>query len=225
MVRLTTVIRESIVKTLLTVTFFVAVIGGFSPTALMADTIDSAQSQIGFSSVSDFASGLSGAYKNVFLKLAEKVNIANNKKTSLKNRQDELQLLRVGFNSIKSDSSLSTQSFLGLSDADDSDIVASVIGQALVFPNPFRQSSDAGAELGYRLSKDMDMEIHIYNMFSQRILKRNFNSGVVGARKGYNKLHINRDTLDGELLSTGIYFYLLVHEGEVLSRGKMAVKP
>jgi len=217
--------KLSSVKTFITAALVAVVVCLFSPVPAFADDFDMDRSQIGFASVSDFASGLSGTYKNVFLKLAEKVNIANNKKSELKRRQDELQLLRVGFNSVKANSGVSAQAFLGLSGTDDDDMEAAVIGKALVFPNPFRQNSETGAELGYRLSKDMDLEVHIYNMFSQRILKRTFNSGVVGARKGYNKLNINQDTLDGEILSAGVYFYLLIHNGEVLSRGKMAVKP
>jgi hypothetical protein len=217
--------QNSSVKTFITTAMVAVAICLFSPVPALADTIDTTRSQIAFSSVSDFASGLSGTYKNVFLKLAEKVNIANNKKSALKRRQDELQLLRVGFNSIKPDSNISTQALLGMAGSEDDDIEPAVIGKALVFPNPFRQNSETGAELGYRLSKDMDLEIHVYNMFSQRILKRTFNAGVVGARKGYNKLNINQDTLDGEVLSAGVYFYLLIHNGKVLSRGKMAVKP
>lgn len=225
MVKTQKLVQISSVKTLFTAVLVAVGICLFSPVPVFADVIDSSRSQIAFSSVSDFASGLSGTYKNVFLKLAEKVNIANNKKSDLKRRQDELQLLRVGFNTIKSTSGLSAQSFIGLGATDDDEIEPAVIGKALVFPNPFRQNSTSGAELGYRLSKDMDLEIHIYNMFSQNILKRSFNAGVVGARKGYNKLSINEDTLDGEVLSAGIYFYLLVHNGKVLSKGKMAVKP
>ncbi|NQY73374.1 MAG: hypothetical protein HRT90_01280 [Candidatus Margulisbacteria bacterium] len=37
-----------------------------------------------------------------------------------------------------------------------------IIGEALVYPNPFKQRE--GGDIGYRLSNHMDIEIHIYNM-------------------------------------------------------------
>ena len=71
----------------------------------------------------------------------------------------------------------------------------------------------------------MEMEIQIYNMLAQRIFKQTFSEGTVGARRGENKLQINEDTLYGNMLSSGVYFYVLVHDGSVLAKGKMVVKP
>jgi hypothetical protein len=213
------------IRKIFTASVFFACACLFSPIPVFADSIDMTQSGINFNTVSDFASGLSGAYEDIFLQQKEKTNIANNNKSAANVVTDQLKLIRVGFSNIQTATGLSVLASEDLYEDEDADVVASVIGQALVYPNPFRQSSDFGAELGYRLSKDMDMQIHIYNMMSQLVLKRTFNAGSVGARKGYNKLQINKDTFDGRLLSSGVYFYLLVHDGDVLARGKMAVKP
>jgi hypothetical protein len=99
-----------------------------------------------------------------------------------------------------------------------------VLGRALFYPNPFKQSQKG--TLGYRLSKDMDVEVHIYDMKANRIFKNTFFAGAQGGREGYNKLHLDLDTFpESYKLSAGVYFYLLVHEGKVLSKGKVGIIP
>jgi hypothetical protein len=112
-------------------------------------------------------------------------------------------------------------------DEDDDDIVPAIIGEALVYPNPFRQSTTNGAELYYVLSKNMDLEIQVYNMLAQRVFKNTFIAGSKGAAKGENRLNINRESFGGSnnLLSSGIYFFVFIHNGKVLAKTKVAVKP
>ncbi len=209
----------------LTASVIIACVCVLSSVPVFADDIDLDQSSIGFNRVSDFASGLTGSYNSLFLQQTKKTNIANNNKGSDNLVSDQLKLISVGFSNSQRATGLSIVNEADLYQDEDEDSEASVIGQALVYPNPFRQNSDFGAELGYRLSKDMTLQVHMYNMFAQQVLKRTFNSGAEGARKGYNKLQINKDTFDGGLLSAGVYFYVLVHDGDILTRGKMVVKP
>ena len=176
-------------------------------------------SSISFNKLFDFATGLVDQYQS-FSDDDDIANITN--KDS--NTKDGLLLLGIGFSNVSSAGGLGTQA---LSEAgEDDDTPAQVIGEALVFPNPFRQSSTEGGRLGYELSKDMNTEIHVYNMLGKLIIKRMFEPGAKGGRKGYNGLRINNETFDeGYKLSAGVYFFLIINDGNVLSRGKMAVKP
>lgn len=108
------------------------------------------------------------------------------------------------------------------SDSDSEDTEAAVYGQPLVSPNPI--DLDEGGILGYELSKSMDMNLVFFNMRGRKIAEHFIVAGNVGARKNYNRV-----TLDSSLfyddLAAGVYFFLLVHDGAVLGRGKFAVKP
>jgi len=163
--------------------------------------------------VADFASGLFGKYSTLS---------RNSKRFNITNTEDSMRLLSVTFRGVRRHIGAPRDIFAYDADAD---IEPAVIGEALVYPNPFRQSTRKGGQLGYELSKNMSLVIHVYDMLGRQIVKRTFNAGAVGGRKGYNKLDINSETLNGHVLSAGVYFYLLIHEGTVLSRGKMAIKP
>ncbi len=148
------------------------------------------------------------------------------KKTSstlkLSENSNQLSVLSSGFNSVAQ----TMEEFEGIdSDEfdDDANVIPAVVGMALCYPNPFRQLD--GTQLGYRLSKNFDVEIHIYDMLANQIFKKVLPKGSIGAQKGYNKIRINIDTFDSYSLSAGVYFYLLIHDGEVLTKGKMAIIP
>lgn len=191
-----------------------------SSSSIYADSIDVSNSSLSLNTLRNFASGLVQSFNDM---------TNDNQKINLKNSKDQLMVLSFGFNNLQTSgatSALATADLEGL----NSDVLPEVIGKALCYPNPFRQSTAHGAQLGYRLSKDMNLEIHVYNMLAQLVAKQTFRSGAIGARQGYNKIQINHLTWSnndstGHLLSAGIYFYVLVHEGKVLSKGKMAVKP
>jgi len=136
---------------------------------------------------------------------------------------DELIVAEVGFSSTDQSAVLDISEVIDTTEDDNT--APAVIGDALVFPNPFRQSTNIGGVLGYELSKDLDIEIQIYNMFAQKVAQVSFNSGSHGGTKGYNRVQINKSALDGVELSAGVYFYLIINDGDVLARGKMGVKP
>ena len=123
---------------------------------------------------------------------------------NINNRRDNLILLGVKFQEFSTGLGDQGRSLNELKDM--SLVKPEVIGMPLVYPNPFRQSIVSGAVLSYALSKDFSFELHIYNMQAQRVFKQTFASGGMGARQGKNRLHINKESLGGYLLSSGVYF-------------------
>jgi hypothetical protein len=107
--------------------------------------------------------------------------------------------------------------------AEDALITAEILGKPLFYPNPFSISS--GAELGYKLSKNMDVEIRIYDIRANEVFRKTYGIATPGGFYGYNKVGFSSATFGGYNLSAGIYFFVLINEGKVLGRGKFAVKP
>jgi hypothetical protein len=102
--------------------------------------------------------------------------------------------------------------------------VAAIVGKPLAYPNPFRVSQ--GTEIGYDLTKDMDVEILVYNMFGNLVRQLYVFSGENGGRSDqYNRVSFDGRDAMGNHLGAGAYFYLIVSDGEVLGKGKMAVTP
>ena len=191
---------------------FVAFFGCFQPSVVFSsDLIKDIKSSFG--SLTDFSSGLTGVFKNLDRK---------NKIGNINNRRDDLILVGVKFQQFSS--GLTSNGAINKL-KDMSKVKPEIIGMPLVYPNPFRQSIEQGAVLSYSLSKDFSFEMHIYNMQAQRVFKQTFTSGGMGARQGKNLLQINKESLGGYLLSSGVYFYVFVYDQKVLSKGKFVVKP
>ena len=169
----------------------------------------------GLSKLVDFAYGLIGRYDSIDRK---------DTITNINNKSDKLLVLGVDFKS-HAVSSAQTQLSSSLSQDTDSTLSPEILDMPLVYPNPFRQSIKEGAILSYVMNKDFDVEIHIYNMLSERVFKQTFLAGSIGARKGSNRLKINNESLLGYNLSAGVYFFVIINDGNVLSKGKMVVKP
>ena len=152
--------------------------------------------------------------------------LAGKKHTSvnMNNKEDFIRVVDFGFKTLgRTMDSLSAQSvYTNALEALD-DAVAEVIGKALVYPSPMNQRD--GGELGYRLSKDMDLELRIYDMQARMILKNTFDKGANRGKKGYNRLVMNLETFEGFQYSAGVYFFVLMNEGNILTKGKMAVVP
>ncbi len=139
----------------------------------------------------------------------------------------QLILFRAGFNTLASPRSIYTQRGLsmdvGVNKKKEDTIEPKLIGKILNYPNPFRHSQ--GTDVGYRLSKDMTVEIFIYDILGNLILQEMFPAGSPGGMGGYNRLKINLSTFEKEFLSASIYFYYLLYSGKILGYGKMAVIP
>ena len=194
--------------------FFVLIISLSSTQLLMADFIDTDDSFFNFTTLLNFASGLTGDYDE----LDQRDNVRN-----INNQFDELIVEAVSFKNYSSAANNVDTNFLSMSS--DDDVEPAIVGLPLVYPNPFRQSTDDGAEIQFVLSKDMSIEIHIYNMLARRVFYQTFAAGGYGGSQGMNVLQINNESLGGYVLSSGVYFYLFVFEGKVLHKGKMVVKP
>ncbi len=161
----------------------------------------------------DFAYGLVGKYDLI----DRKDTISN-----INNQIDKLLVLGVDF---KSHSVKNVDFTVSSRLINSSGLAPEILEMPLVYPNPFRQSIQAGAVLSYVMNKDFDVEIHIYDMLSERIFKQTFIAGSVGARKGDNRLKINNESLLGYNLAAGVYFFVIINNDNVLSKGKMVVKP
>jgi len=104
-------------------------------------------------------------------------------------------------------------------------LAPALIGRVLNFPNPFSFSADGKTEIGYRLSADMDIEIRIYNLVGQEMANWRIPAGEEGGDDRYNKVTIDRATFNGRALSAGVYYYVLIYQGQILGKGKMMVVP
>lgn len=160
------------------------------------------------------SSGIDSFYKN-FSKKNIRVNI--------KNKENFLFVKSFKFSSTHIKTVASTDSH----GSEHKDV--SVIGKALVYPNPFKQTpktelGEEDAVLGYELSENGEIAIHIYNMQGIKIFKQSFAKGAIGGVKGYNNIYLTR-LLEDVRLSTGVYVFYLVNNDKVLKKGKMAIKP
>lgn len=99
----------------------------------------------------------------------------------------------------------------------------SIDGVPLNYPNPFSMRS--GTHIGYNMSEEGRVEILVYNALGRLVYTKICEKGMEGGKANYNKVPINLK-IDGlEKLSSGALFYLIVHQGEVLAKGKMAMVP
>lgn len=105
----------------------------------------------------------------------------------------------------------------------DAAIQSEIIGKVLFYPNPVRQVDEP--KLWYTLSKNMDIEIRIYDMLARLMVKFPFPAGTVGGKAGTNVVHIKSATFDSFQLSSGVYFAVIMSEGRVLGKGKVAILP
>ena len=144
---------------------------------------------------------------------------------SKKDTEDVMRIVSVGFSSVdRFNEGAVLQSLAEFEEVIDTS-PPKVEGLALCYPNPFRQASEEGGTIGYKLTNNGEIVLHVYDMRAQRVVLRTFEAGSDGGKRGYNKIQINKDSFDGHVLSAGVYFYLLLHNNEVLAKGKMAVKP
>jgi len=97
---------------------------------------------------------------------------------------------------------------------------------AYFYPNPFRVVDTS--ELGYRLSKNLDIEIRIFNIRAHEVFREVYVAGAQGGRGTgstayYNTIKFGTDKLGG--LSAGMYFFVLLNNNKVLGKGKFALLP
>ncbi len=99
----------------------------------------------------------------------------------------------------------------------------SIEGIPMAYPNPFRQ--EEGTYLRYVLSKPTDISVKIYDMRANLVSDKTIPSGASGANYNVNYLKFDLDSFDRVQLSAGVYFYVIMGEGRVLGKGKLALVP
>ncbi len=141
------------------------------------------------------------------------------------NNEELLSVVRVGFRqysnpNINSSSTLSLENRLTLMDEQ----MASIYGQILFYPNPFRLKT--GAQLSYVLNQPSNIVIQIYDMFGHRIFKRSFIEGMDGAKMGTNQLIFDAAVFNYYNVSAGIYFlYIFDDQNKLIGKTKFAIVP
>jgi len=102
-------------------------------------------------------------------------------------------------------------------------LAVELVSAPLNFPNPFRLSS--GTVVRYVLSSSGAIDFHVYDMFGRRIYKTHFDADIDGVtRAGNGEIPFDR-SLVGSDLSVAVYFYVIIHDGVVIGKGKMAIRP
>ncbi len=106
-------------------------------------------------------------------------------------------------------------------------VVLEFLTDVLFHPNPFRLL-DHNAQIGFKTSKDVpedSMEIQIYDMRGLEVFKATIKDNIQGNE--YTKLDFSESTFGKPIpdMSSGVYIFLLLSEGEVLGKGKFVIKP
>lgn len=175
-----------------------------------ADDIDTTKSTLAIDTLLHFGSGFSDTFQ---------APSGSKDSVNLNNKTNSLSILSAGFKSLGQEMD---QYNADTRSAANGTGPARVTTPPLVYPNPFRQQT--GAKLGYGLAGEInEIEIQIYDMMANLITKKTFKDQ--GARQGYNLIDINLQTFDGYYLSAGVYFFLILNDGKVLAKGKVAVIP
>lgn len=97
-----------------------------------------------------------------------------------------------------------------------------ILGEIHNYPNPFRLVS--GSTLGYELNRDVDIDLYIYDARGYLVVHRTFLAGQNGGSgASYNRIPINKALFNYQNVSSGIYFYYIANDKEVLGKGKLAI--
>ena len=94
-------------------------------------------------------------------------------------------------------------------------------GPIMNAPNPFKFSQ--GTTLVYDLTHAADVQLVMYDVRGHMILNRSFPAGSNGGKTSRNQVVISQHDFNGFGLSNGVYFYVLITNGRVLGKGKMAL--
>jgi hypothetical protein len=103
----------------------------------------------------------------------------------------------------------------------DADIAPEITDLPMAFPNPMKFASQT--EIGFETSKDLVLDIKIYNMFGHLVREI---KDIDSKYNHYNRVPFDGKDASGDSLSPGGYFYLIVDASNaVLGKGKLAINP
>lgn len=106
---------------------------------------------------------------------------------------------------------------------DDSILTPLLIGKVLPHPSPMSWSK-ANGTLNYRLSRDADLILRVFDMRGRACFVHHIPKGQRGAQAGYNRYPFTKHSTQLNL-STGVYILYLLSDGELLAKQKIGVKP
>lgn len=130
----------------------------------------------------------------------------------------------LGVNFLNTAASEATnQSISEVKQQDESGIQAGIEGTPLFYPNPAKLSDSP--RLRYILTKNMDVEIRIFDMLANMISKTQYPAGSQGGKSGVNWLKLSSNQFDQFQISAGAYFVVIMNNGKVLGKGKVAIIP
>jgi hypothetical protein len=92
----------------------------------------------------------------------------------------------------------------------------------LNYPNPFYLNS--GTNIVYFLNDDADIQLQVYSAAGHLVYMDDYQSGFTGGSAGNNEVPISRSIV-GDYWPSGVYYYLLLKDGNVVGKGKLAVLP
>lgn len=97
-----------------------------------------------------------------------------------------------------------------------------IYGVPLNYPNPFNAGSEDTA-ISYLLSRNSNITLSIHDLSGTTIAKKTYSTGSAGGRAGYNEVAWDGRSDAGDVAGNGIYVYLIIADGKVVSRGKLTV--
>jgi hypothetical protein len=92
----------------------------------------------------------------------------------------------------------------------------------LVYPNPYNPNN-GDLLIAYKLSKDTNVQIYIFNEINQLIWRRSNIPGFDGGAAGYNEIGWDGKDSNGRSIPNGAYFMRLVVGGRLIGKAKIAV--
>ena len=124
---------------------------------------------------------------------------------------DGVSVVRVAFNNFLFDSAYGS---LSVSDISLLSSEPPAIKRGYFYPNPMRFSEGKGV-LNYYLTQNMDIEIHLYDIFGRKIWSKRCAATDTCGMQGNRNLKFGPDAdseLNGHQLSAGVYFYLFFRQ-------------
>jgi len=93
------------------------------------------------------------------------------------------------------------------------------IDNPLFYPSPFSIGDDV--QLGFSLNIAANIELRIYDMRGNNVLRYDY--GL--QQYGYVKLNFDSSVYGSKDFPAGVYYYLILSDGDILGSGKFAIIP
>ncbi|MBU0502401.1 MAG: hypothetical protein KJ811_04035, partial [Candidatus Margulisbacteria bacterium] len=91
---------------------------------------------------------------------------------------------------------------------------AQIVGQPMVFPNPFNPMQADEIKIQYKLTMQTNIEIVLFATDGSAVMKKRFSIGDEGANKGINTVSWDGKSSGGQNLPNGIYTGVIIDKDE-----------